>query len=442
MSIKLDWDVSEAPHDDELTPSLLTNNPKRPAPWPGSGGPTGQPLPARARRGRSWLIGLAVLIALAGVGLWYTQAGWQRVSNGVQAAVTYEDQQATLGATNLLLNVQDRGNLDWMALRRDESQARQPAPLPLPMLSFDPAPPKMAGLTALDTEFMLASVSRQFTTPDGQTLTFNLPQFYRRDVNGDWLRSAPPGSFWGHWLDWHGANLDIRYSERDADFVVQAAALLDQRLADACTAWAGGCPSQRPIRLYLSGFVGSLEYDPLSNIEVRVEVSTTSGAASASSDYFLSVPSPQIAGIPADEAARSYLSDYLAVRLIAELARQISTSPDGYAQRTSQAIQALGLTNADPGYAAAISGGWRQGPAAGGSVSLPRDSAPVKIQDRTASSVIWYQTAPGDTLAAIATRFNTSASAIARENSLDEANPLALGVKLIIPVLNPAGAAP
>jgi hypothetical protein len=263
-----------------------------------------------------------------------------------------------------------------MALRRAESQARQPAPLPLPMLNFDPVPPKIAGLTALDTEFILAAVSRQFTTPDGQTLIFNLPQFYRRDVNGDWLRSAPPGSFWGNWLDWHGVNLDIRYSERDADFVGQAAVVLDQRLADACAAWAGGCPSPTPIRLYLSGFVGSLEYNPLSNIEVRVEVNTTSGAASASSDYFLSVPSPQIAGIPADAAGRSYLTDYLAVRLIAELARRVSTSPDGYAQRTSQAIQALGLTNADPGYV--TSGERRLGPAISFDLPPQGDNSPEK----------------------------------------------------------------
>jgi hypothetical protein len=308
------------------------------------------------------------------------------------------------------------------------------------MLNFDPAPLKVAGLTALDTEFMLADVSRQFTTPGGQVLAFTLPQFYRRDANGEWLRSAPPGSFWGNWLDWHGTNLDIRYSERDADFVNQAASVLDQRLADACAAWAGGCRSQTPMRLYLSGFVGSLEYDPLANVEVRVELSTTSGQAAAPSDYFLSVPSPQIAGIPSDDAGRSYLTDYLAVRLIAALARQISTSPDGYVQRTSQAIQALGLADADPGYIA--SGQHQRSSKPGTALAAQGTTAPVRPQDRLAWRVIWYTTAPGDTLAAIGARFNTSVSTLARANPDTQTGPLAAGVKLTIPLLNPAGAAP
>lgn len=387
MSIQLDWDVSEAPRDDELAPQHLSTNLQR-VHAHGSGSPNEPPAPTRRTTRpsrRVWLAGLAILLAIAGGGLWYyMQAGWQRVSRSVQAAVAYEDQQASQGAIDLLLNVQDIGNLDWLAVRRDEAQAKQPAPLPLPTLNFDAEPPKVAGLTALDTEFMLATVSRQFTTPGGQVLLFNLPQFYRRDASGAWLRSAPPGSFWGNWLDWHGAKLDIRYSERDADFVAQAASVLDQRLADACAAWAGGCPTQTPIRLYLSGFVGSLEYNPLANIEVRVEVSTTSGEAPAPSDYFLSVPSPQIAGVPANDAGRSYLTDYLAVRLIAELARQISTSPDGYAQRTSQAIQALGLTNADPGYIS--SGQRRHGPPVGAFL-WSQGNMPLNPQDGAIS--VW-----------------------------------------------------
>jgi len=447
MSIKLEWDVTEAPHDDESPPSFQTNNPKQPAPNRGNSHPGDQPSPpARGswlRRWRGWLAGLAVLVTVAGGGLWYyTAAGWQHVSRDVVAAVSYEEQQATRGATNALLNVQDRGNLDWMTVRRDEGQARQPAPLPLPMLNFDPAPLKVADLTALDTEFMLASVSRQFTTPDGQILTFTLPQFYRRDVDGAWLRSAPPGSFWGKWLDWHGDQLDIRYSERDADFVNGTAAALDQRLADACAAWAGGCPSGAPVRLYLSGFLGSLEYNPLANTEVRVETSTAGGAVDAPTDYFLSVPSPQIAGIPADQAGRSYLTDYLTVRLIAELARRISTSSEGYLQRTTQAIQALGLANADPGYSVAASGQHRRGPATDGAPPAQGNNARLTDQDRSFSRVVWYSPAPCDTLASIAARFNTSAAAIARDNRLDQAAPLAAGIKLMIPITAQAGAAP
>src|SRR5437870_5085150 len=137
MSIKLEWDVSEAPHDDELGELPRSNPVDSPSPQDHTaqinGSSAGQPSLAAhngRRRGLGLLAGLGILVALAGGGLWYyTTAGWQRVSNQVLAAVTYEDQQASQGATNSLLNVQDRGNLDWVTVRRDEGQARQPAPL-------------------------------------------------------------------------------------------------------------------------------------------------------------------------------------------------------------------------------------------------------------------------------------------------------------------------
>src|SRR5690349_6419696 len=157
MSIKLDWDVSEAPQDDELAPSTTYHKPKtseRPAPAADS-----KRLAARGHR-RRWLAAGALVLAAAGGGLWaYAQTGWQRVSDAVSATVVYEDQQAAQGASNLLLNVQDRGNVDWTALRRAEAQAHQPAPLPLPRLSFSPTPASVTRLSLLDTQFMQATVS-------------------------------------------------------------------------------------------------------------------------------------------------------------------------------------------------------------------------------------------------------------------------------------------
>jgi hypothetical protein len=358
MSIELEWDVSEALHDNEVHPhtpigNQSPNQTNHPPDERDSREPHKTPI-GRRQNWPWWLAGIVLTAAVAGSGLWYfAQAGWQKVSNDLVAAIDYEDKQASEGAANLLINVQDRGNVDWLAVRRDEALARRPAPLPVPMLNLDQTPLKVAGVTVLDTEFAQASVDRQYSTTDGQTLTFTLPQFYRRGSGGDWLRSAPPGSFWGNWLDWQGAQLAIRYSERDAAFVSQVAPTLDERLADACSVWTGGCPSQTSLKLYLSGFVGALEYNPLENVEVRIELANPNGGATTPADYFLSVPSPQIAGIPTDAAGRNFLADYLAVRLIASLARHISTSTGGYYERTSQAIQALDLARADPGYLAA-----------------------------------------------------------------------------------------
>lgn len=443
MSIKLEWDVSEAPNDDDGTPRDTAINR-----GPDSLGKSNNEVSSqRARQAKAlagrpgrwpwWLVGAALLAVVAGGGLWFfTQAGWQSVNNDIAAAVKYEDQQAAQGATNLLLNVQDQGNADWLSVRRDESLARQPAPLPVPMLNFGQATLKLADLTAIDADFVAADVSRQFSAPDGQTLTFTLPQFYRRGADNAWLRSAPPGSFWGNWLDWQGALLVVRYSERDAAFVNQVAPALEQRLADACAVWTGGCPSQSPIKLYLSGFVGSLEYNPLSNVEVRIELGNSTGTAVTPADYFLGIPSPQIAGIPSDDAGRNYLTDYLAVRLIASLARHVSTSPDGYYERTAQAIQALDLSGADPGYV--VVGRRQHDTSSEAPLQFPQANGfPGRGQAGFTGRVVWYVTAVGDTLTSIAAHFSTSVGAIEHVNRLGNTDHLPTGVRLIIPLFTP-----
>src|SRR5579859_6354882 len=447
MSIKLEWDVTEAPPDDEVVRRAATpdygSKHRQPEPQP-------QAHPSilrrfavgglRPRLPRRWLaLGVAALAAvLAGGGLWFfTQIGWQKVTGDVTAAVNYEDQHAAQGEANLVLNVQDRGNSDWLTIQKDEALARQPAPLPVPMLNLGSAPLQVAGLTALDSDFVEATVSRQFVVPGGQTLSFELPQFYHRDSTADWLRSAPPGSFWGSWLDWQGARLQVRYSERDAAFVSEVAPLLDQRLAQACALWVGGCGSAGPVKLYLSGFVGSLEYNPLANTEVQVDISAPSGAAAAPSGYFLSIPSPQIAGIPTDETSRGYLTDYLAVRLIAALARHSSASPGAFFHLTAQAIQSLNLAQADPGY---LSGGQRRNSlAGGGGLQFPQQAqGQPRGAFRPGGRVVWYTTVAGDTLPGVAVRFSTSAIAIQRANRLSSPDNLAAGVKLIIPLFTPA----
>src|SRR5258708_37350543 len=104
MSIKLDWDVSEAPHDHDVSPSNPANNPIRTEHAQGHGSNTSQPaqlVRSGRRRWLGWLAGLAILAAAAGGGLWdYVQAGWPHISNDRLAAVTHGAQKALQGATN------------------------------------------------------------------------------------------------------------------------------------------------------------------------------------------------------------------------------------------------------------------------------------------------------------------------------------------------------
>jgi LysM repeat protein len=283
----------------------------------------------------------------------------------------------------------------------------------------------LGSLEALDADAVMVLVARQFESPTGQALTFRLPQFYRRSGASDWRRSAPPGNFWGQWLSWESPHLVMRYSERDAAFVSRAAPALEMQLALACAGWQDACFNTPPARLYLSGFVGSIGYDPLNNIEVRITLDTASQAAAG---YFLSVPSPQIAGIPDDAASEKYLIDYLAVRLIAVMAQHVTRDLGAYQTLTTGAINALQLSHADPGYVTAA--------------QPQRDTAPSGPQATSSTApatlgIQLYRVVAGDTLSSIAAHYRISIDDIILQNAIVDPDQIQAGTWLAIPVDQP-----
>jgi hypothetical protein len=438
MSIDLDWEVSDAPDPTDSNKHALASGGRPALPPVGPEGeprPTRQviaapaaPAPRRVRRMLPLLL-LAVLAGTAGFGAWaITRVGWQRVSDDVAALVRYEDQFARRGDAGLVLNVQDPGNRDWLDVRRSELERHLAAPLPAPQLQPVVAEPEIGGLEALGTDFVVAEVVRAYHAPDGQRLSFALPQVYYRAGPAEWQRSAPPGEFWGEWTDWRGPLLHVRHSARDQALVAAIGPRLEAYLVEACALWMGPCDSVLPARLYLSGYVGSLEYDPLASVEVRVEFGEGPGALPP--DYFLSVPSPQIAGIPRDAAGEAYLVDYLAVRVIASLAERASGEPGEAARLAAWAIRVLNLGRVDPGFAELDAA------QAGLSlpVSAPATAAPATIQ-RPATTPTYrvYTVAAGDTLLAIAGQHGVSVEAIVRLNGLSDANLIFEGNRLLIP---------
>lgn len=436
MSIKLDWEVSDAPDDTGKLNRAGSATPAAPVPHLAE-----SPQPAARRRLWSWT--LLALVAVTAIGLtatWYiSRQGWQRVTSDVQALVRYEEEAAYAGNVALALGVQDQDNRDWLAVRRDDFEAARPAPRPLPMLT--PATHAFAvdAVTALDSDFVLAEVRREFTTPDGQTLTFVLPQFYRRRGLDDWQRTAPPGQFWGNWIDWQGQYLQVRHSERDAAVVAAVAPRLEVWLAQACALWGDRCAAVLPAKLYLSGYVGSLEYDPLFNVEVWVEFGD--GVPTLAADYFLSVPSPQIAGQPANAAGQAYLAEYLAVRLIASLADRATESLDESLALTAQAIAALDLARADPGYAGLTNIRTETIPqpeAAPIVTPAPRATRVPPFASNTAVPatplVTYYTVLAGDTLSGIADFYGVTVDAILSANDLKDPDVIFVSVVLTIPL--------
>ncbi len=427
MSIKLDWDLTDAPTGNEKSPLGPSRIPApKPAPEPAE--PEAL-APAAARPGRRWLIWAAVVVVLgvaAGVSAWVVaRSGWQRITTDVTALVHYEEVQTLQGQTALVMAVQDPNNTDWLALRLDELGRQEPAPLPLPMLRATGGQIDLGSLEALDSDEVMVLVGRQFETSGGQLLSFHLPQFYRRSGAADWRRSAPPGGFWGQWLTWESPHLVIRYSERDAAFVAQAAPALEMQLALACAGWQEACFNTPPARLYLSGFVGSIGYNPLNNVEVRI----TLGPASAEpAGYYLSVPSPQIAGIPDDAAGEKLLTDYLAVRLIAVMAQHATRDRGAYQTLTAGAINALQLGHADPGYVAAARAQLE---------SAPSGAQSTSSAVRADIGVQLYRVVAGDTLSSIATHYQISIEDIILTNAIVDPDRIQIDTWLTIPVDRP-----
>jgi LysM repeat protein len=172
-------------------------------------------------------------------------------------------------------------------------------------------------------------------------------------------------------------------------------------------------PASTPRRLVCiyPAFVGSIGYNPLNNIEVRISLAADSEDAAG---YFLSVPSPQIAGIPADAASEKFLIDYLAVRLIASMAQHVTRDLGAYQTLTTGAIGALHLSYADPGYVAA---------------AQPRRNTAPAGPDATASTapatlgVQLYRVVAGDTLSSIAAHFRISIEDIILQNAIVDPRP-------------------
>jgi LysM repeat protein len=427
MSIKLDWDLTDAPAGDEKHPHSLPATIAPNLSSRHSAQDAAAPAPERPhRRWPIWVAVVSVLGLAAGVSSWVvTRTGWQQVTSEVAALVHYEEGATLRGQASLVMAVQDTNNTDWLALRLDQLDQQQPAPLPLPMLQSTGGQIDIASLEAVETDVIMAIVGREFETSGGEMLSFRLPQFYRRSGASDWRRSAPPGQFWGQWLSWESPHLLIRYSERDADFVAQAAPALEMQLALACASWQDACFNVPPAHLYLSGFVGSIGYDPLSNVEVRISLGPNSADTA---DYYLSVPSPQIAGIPQDEAGEKLLTDYLAVRLIASMAQHATRETGAYQTLTVGAINTLGLGYADPGYVAAARDQIDNGPSGGQATS---STMPLLLGPQR------YQVVAGDTLSSIASHFRTTVDAIVLQNNLADPDRIQIDTWLTIPVDRP-----
>ncbi len=445
MSIEIDWEVTDAPSGDDDT-GAPQRPPDRHSQPPGP--PANEPQPAGRQR-RPWWIAVPIGLALvAALGLNYvTRLGWQRISADVIALVRYEEQRSKAGDLERVLRVQDYSNAQWLAVRTAQVAANRPAPLPVPVLTPAPDTAEIGPLELIETELVRTEVLRHYETPDGQVVTFALPQFYRRQgPNADWVRTNVPDSYWGAWHDWQSPHLFVRHSQRDQALVDKLGPRLEATLSAACQLWGNACDGLPPAKLYLSGFVGSLEYDPLANVRVRVEFGQDGSEGGLPADYFLSVPSPQLAGLPADPATEQYLTDYLAVRLIAALADTATATQREAEGLTTEAVNRLGLGDADPGFAGVshdrprgeagvLSTIFSRQNAAGETVavSVPAAGLPLVTRLNPPAPLTTYAVQPGDTLLGIAADYGVSLESVILLNGIENPDAIQADSVLLIP---------
>jgi hypothetical protein len=435
MPIDLDWQVTEAPQDDG--PAAPRHPASRPPAKFDLGGrqPSNDPAKPAGRRRPYWLLALLLVFAGAAGSAWYlSAAGRRQVTGDLTALVRYEDEYSLKGEASVVLAVQDPSATDWRAESARLVRERRPAPLPVPRLELASAEPQLAEVAFMDGGAVRADVHRQYRAPDGEVLTFVLPQFYRRRGQTDWMRTTVPAGFWGTWHDWHSPHLTIRHSERDQALVQAIGPQLESIVAQACSLWAGECASALPANLYLSSYASTLGLDPLANVQMRVAFGD--GAEGLPADSFITVASPHLSGVPAGDAAQRYLADYLAVRAIVGLAEKHT----GYSPQAQglidQAVRALDLDHADPGFAlrdtdpitVALSGAAAE--SAGMGIAVRPQSPPPPTATPALQT---YVVRTGDTLLGIAESFGVPVAAILRANHIPDPDFILAGSRLLVP---------
>jgi hypothetical protein len=321
MPQQVDWTLETAPEADEPHSEA--------------------PAPQRRPRAQLWLrlgrAGLLLLVIVAGVlaglggyRLWTELTIYRQLRHLIAA----EEAAASRGDAGALAALADPDDPAWRHTLTQLAQVHQPAPIPSPALHALPGADRIA-FTLLATDEVRADVTRDFRAPDGSTLAFTLPQYYRF-THGEWRHSAPPaaGGANGFWI---GNNLNISTRAADAGYVANdLGPYLDDVLGQACATWR--CPRGPIIGVAIAdGFF----FDawpgqppppagaPLLFSFVRLSnPAAPSGSLSLLADSLI-IQSPRQAGYPADPASAEWLRRAIAIQLLNRLAEQISRQRPG-----------------------------------------------------------------------------------------------------------------
>jgi hypothetical protein len=322
----LEWTVTDAPDSSEtepLPPSVWEPTPAPPEPEAPTSEAQAQAHHFQISR-RIWLIlGTAIVGLLLGAGL-YTLWNQYRIRGQVERFVAGEEQAALAGDAQQIRQLTDNGDPGWLSEHAAQAEMYQAAPAPMPILWGLPEAGIAQSIRSIASDTVQVDVARKFATPDGDVVTFALPQFYRY-ARGQWKRIAPPKTVWGEETTRPGLRVNVTYYPVDQEFAVELSDYLEGMLAQACAAWI--CPDDLKLDVKLAttrAATNPIYYSPFSQGSLLISLMDGESFNVIYGGPRLTLASPHAVGYPADAASADLLKRVIAVEALANAAHQIA----------------------------------------------------------------------------------------------------------------------
>jgi hypothetical protein len=294
-----------------------------------------QARPPRRRRDATLIRRLAMpalLLAATGLGVYVyvmLRTGWDQVSAQIRAEVVYEDQQSLAGNAAAVRALQATGNAAWANRRASEAAAGFPSTLPGDDLLPAGSAPQVVDVQALEAGLMQATVVRRFANSNGQEFDFLYEQRYEGLGAGQWRRLPPDEQRLSETREWRGQRVAATFPAADWEWLAEALPKIDAYLTRACIDWQCG-PEQGVNVQFVSRVSELLPVQPARRPE-RPAGSRTGYPATFDQPFTILgyprrvlLPSPHLAGRPADDAASNALVRSITVSLLTYLGSDLA----------------------------------------------------------------------------------------------------------------------
>jgi Tol biopolymer transport system component len=236
----------------------------------------------------------------------------------------YEDEQSRAGNVNAVMALHAFGNEAWQRRRAAEVAAGLAAPQPAASLLPVDTPPELVAVDAFGDRLYTATLVREYVDSAGQVYRFRFTQRYFNNAPGLWQRLPPDEARLAETSVWTGRRMSVSFPVADEAWMVRALPEIDAYLEQACADWA--CPTELSLPILFSGELGEMT-PPLP----PTRPAEYSGGYPIIFDTTFRAPryprlviltSPQLAGVPHDEAASQALVRAITSDLLGQLAAE------------------------------------------------------------------------------------------------------------------------